>query len=154
MSRRVKITFKSVNGDNFSVIPHYLIAQTNARIKIAMKKFNTTHKSKMFPEQPDPNAIYGSCIHGENMVRCRICNHKEVEPIILKMNDPRYCYFIENEKGEWLIDRFDETLLTIAPLKAMSFTGVNGKAMASIFLGLMQSKNKLLNFIVTEHEFT
>ncbi len=120
-----------------------------------MKKFNSLNEPKMFSEQPDPNAIYGNCIHGENMARCSICNRKneEVPSLILKTNNPSYCYFIENDKGEWLIDRFDETKLTTAPLKAMRFSGLTGKAMAEMFLGLTQAKGKLLLFKVTEHEF-
>jgi hypothetical protein len=119
-----------------------------------MRKFNTSQKPKMFSEQPDPNAIYGSCIHGENLTRCAICNGKDTIPELkLKVNDARYCYFIENEKGEWLVDRFDETKVTIDPVKAMRFSGNNGEAIAGIFLGLTKAKGQLLGFKVTEHEF-
>ncbi len=154
MSKRVKITFESVNAGNYTIIPKHLIAETNARVKVAMKKFNTQNKPKMFSEQVDPNAIYGSCIHGENLVRCAICNGKDTVPSLsFKENDPRYCYFIENEKGEWLVDRFDETRLTTDPMKAMRFSGCNGKAIAEVFIGLTQANGKLHGFKVTEHEF-
>lgn len=46
MSRRIKINFKSIIGDNYSVIPKSEIAKTSLRIKKDMTKFLMELKKK------------------------------------------------------------------------------------------------------------
>jgi len=38
-SKRIKIDFESINGDNYTVIPPDKVAESNTRIKEEMKKF-------------------------------------------------------------------------------------------------------------------
>ena len=39
MSKRVKISFETINEGKYEIIPSKKIAETNARIKKAMKEF-------------------------------------------------------------------------------------------------------------------
>lgn len=44
MSKRIKINFETVNGDNYEVIPPEDIAKTNERIKKNMKQWKKSKK--------------------------------------------------------------------------------------------------------------
>lgn len=46
MSKRTKINFKTINKDNFEIIPTEKIAETNSRIKKEMKKKRTIRINK------------------------------------------------------------------------------------------------------------
>lgn len=46
MSKRVKITFESINKGKYTIIPAKDIAETNARVKKEMKKVIAKYKSK------------------------------------------------------------------------------------------------------------
>ena len=46
MSKRIKINFETINKGNYEIIPPQEIAESNARIKKAMKKFIKKLKRK------------------------------------------------------------------------------------------------------------
>lgn len=46
MSKRVKINFKTVIGENYKVIPKCDLADTNERVRKAMKEFLMSLKKK------------------------------------------------------------------------------------------------------------
>ena len=45
MSKRIKINFETVNGDNYKVIPPEDIAKTNERIKKEIKEWTKSKNS-------------------------------------------------------------------------------------------------------------
>ncbi len=79
----------------------------------------------------------------DNRANCDIC----------KLQNQGSMFFIENEKGEWLENKYDDIHLTKEHLKAMSFIDSMGKHSAEIFLCFMQNQGKLLDFKITEHSF-
>jgi len=107
----------------------------------------------------EDNITYGMCVHGENLATCTECDlngqydNKKIE---FKKNDPDCFYLIEKDfTGEWLVETGDykNTTVTKEVLKALTFDGDEGEAMATIFLGFNQIDGDLKDFKVTEHMF-